>query len=324
MAVTLAQAKLNTQDAIQAGIIDEFAKNSYLLQKMTFDDAVNPSGGGATMTYGYTRLLTQPSAGFRAVNSEYTPGEVTKERKTTDLKILGGSFEIDRVLVGMKGLVDEVNLQLTQKIKATVAQFCDTCINGDVSGDANSFDGLSKAITGTSTEVGTGAVIDLSTSANMDTNYKAALDALDDFLSRLDGRPTALLMNNSLLTKLRGIARRAGYFTQTEDAFGQVVDTYNGIPLIDLGDKPASTDPISGIYTRTVGTSTTGLTDLYAVRLAMDGLHGVTYSGKQMIQTWLPDFTTAGAVKKGEVEMVVTIALKKTKAAGILRNWKVQ
>jgi hypothetical protein len=31
MAITLAQAKLNTQDDIQAGVIDEFRKSSFIL-----------------------------------------------------------------------------------------------------------------------------------------------------------------------------------------------------------------------------------------------------------------------------------------------------
>jgi len=53
--ITLAQAKLNTQDAIQAGVIDEFRKSSFILDNMTFDDAVSPGTNGATLTYGYTK-----------------------------------------------------------------------------------------------------------------------------------------------------------------------------------------------------------------------------------------------------------------------------
>ena len=39
---------------------------------------------------------------------------------------------------------------------------------------------------------------------------------------------------------------------------------------------------------------------------------------------WLPDFSTSGAVKKGEVEMNAAIALKASKAAGVFRNIKVK
>ena len=80
MPITLAEAKKNVQDDLQMGVIDEFRKSNFILNNITFDDAVSPTGGGATLTYGYTRLKTQPTAAFRAINTEYTPQEVTKER----------------------------------------------------------------------------------------------------------------------------------------------------------------------------------------------------------------------------------------------------
>jgi hypothetical protein len=151
MAVTLAQAKLNVTDDIQLGIIDEFAKSSFILNNIPFDDCVSPVGGGATLTYGYTRLITQPTADFRPVNSEYTPSEVQKQRYTTDLKVFGGAYEIDRIIAGMGGIADEVALQSAQKVKAASALFSDTIINGNSSADANVFDGLDVAVTGTDT-----------------------------------------------------------------------------------------------------------------------------------------------------------------------------
>ena len=79
-------------------VIDEFRKSSFILDNMPFDDAVTPGTNGATLTYGYTRLITQPTAAFRAINSEYTPQEVEKQRYTVELKPFGGSFQIDRVI----------------------------------------------------------------------------------------------------------------------------------------------------------------------------------------------------------------------------------
>jgi hypothetical protein len=318
MPVTLAQARLNAQDDIQAGVIDEFRKSSFLLDNMVFDDAVSPGTAGGTLTYGYTRVVTQPTAAFRAINSEYAAQEATKQRYTVDLKIFGGKFDIDRVVASINGLIDEVQFQLQQKVKATRALFHDTFINGDSAVDANAFDGIDKAVTGTSTEYNTSTAIDLSSSTAMDSNYKAMLDKLDEFLSLLDERPSALMGNARLISRLRSVARRSGYFSQTEDAFGRTVDAYDGIPLIDLGEKPGSTSPIVAID------PTTGETALYAVRLGLDACHGVSLTGQPLVRTWLPDFSTPGAVKSGEVEMVAAIALKRTKAAGVFRKIKVQ
>ena len=317
MAVTLAQAKLNVQDALQKGVIDEFAKSNFILNNITFDDAVSPTGGGATLTYGYTRLITQPTAAFRAINSEYTPQEVTKQRYTVDLKVFGGSFQIDRVIANMGGIVDEVTLQIQQKVKAASALFNDTVINGDSATNANAFDGLEKALTGSSTEYIPGTTIDLSTSGAVSQNYMAFLDLLDEFLMGLDGTPSFIGGNTKLIAKIRACARRAGMYQVTKDNFGQQVETYGNIPLIDLGTKAGSNEPVVTI-------NTDGETSLYAVRLGLDGFHAVSMAGQSPIKTWLPDFSTAGAVKTGEVEMVAAVALKATKAAGVLRKIKVQ
>lgn len=315
MAVTLAQARLNVQDDLQAGIIDEFAKSSYLLNALTFDDCVSPTGGGATLTYGYTRLITQPTAAFRAVNTEYTPQEVEKQRYTVDLKVFGGAYEVDRIIAGMGGIADEVALQAAQKAKAASALFCDTVINGDSSEDSNAFDGLEVALTGSSTEFNTTTAIDLSTSALVTTNYMEFLDMLDEFLTTLDGTPSALLGNTKMCAKLRAVARRAGMYQTTQDSWGRTVEQYGNIPFIDLGTKAGSNEEIIG--------TTSGETSLYAVRFGLDGFHGISMAGQPPVRMWLPDFSTAGAVKKGEVEMVAAVALKRTKAAGVFRKIKV-
>ena len=319
MAVTLAQAKLNVQDDLQAGIIDEFAKSSFILNNIPFADVVSPTGGGATLTYAYTRQITQPTAAFRKVNAEYTPSEVQKQRYTTDLKVFGGAFEIDRIIAGMGGIVDEVAWQANQKVKAASALFSDTIINGNTSTNEDVFDGLDVALTGSATEINAaGTAIDLSTSANVTTNYMAFLDTLDEFLGELDGTPDALLVNSKMAAKLRAVARRAGMYQTTKDNFGHQVEMYGNIPFVDVGSKAGSNDPIIATG------SSNGETSIYAVRFGMDAFHAISMAGQPPVKIWLPNFTSAGAVKKGEVEMVAGCALKTTKSCGVLRKIKVQ
>jgi hypothetical protein len=316
MPVTLAQAKLNAVDDIDVAVIDEFRKSSYLLDSLTFDDVVNPAGGGATLTYGYTRLVTQATAAFRAINAEYTPQEATRARYTTDLKVLGGSFQIDRVLSTIGPAVSgEVVMQMRQKVKATQAAFSDAVINGDTAVDANSFDGLSKALTGSSTEIdGTGTDW---TTVNSQSTAVAAQSLLRRLIAVMDGRPDALLMNADALAALETVGDFASSLDSRE-LFGRTITTWRGIALVDLGDKAGSTTPV--IATDGV----TGTTDIYAVRLGLDGFHGISTVGGNLITQFMPDFTTPGAVKTGEVEMgPVGVALKATKAAAVLRDVKV-
>lgn len=314
MPVTLAQSKLNVQDDLSAGVIDEFAKNSFILRNIPFHDCVSPTGGGATLTYSYTRLVTQPTAAFRKINAEYTPQEVEKQRYSTDLKVFGGSFAIDRVIANMGGIVDEVTLQMQQKVKGASALFNDTVINGDSATNPDVFDGLNVALTGSNTEVT--STVDLSTAANVTANYMAFLDEFDEFLSGLDRTPSALLMNSKALSKIRAVARRASMYQTTKDNWGRQIESYNGIPLVDLGAKMGSNNPVIA--------TTGGKTDIYAVSFGMDAFHAISMAGQPLVKTWLPDFTTEGAVKKGEVEMIAGVALKTTKSNGVLRGLKVQ
>lgn len=324
MAVTFEQARLNTQDDIQAGIIDEFRKSSYLLDSITFDDSVSPGTQGATMTYGYQRVLTPARAQFRAVNTEYTPGEATKKRFTVDLKIFGGRYDIDRVVGdNMNALIDEITFQAEQKVKAATSLFHDTVINGDAAVNTLAFDGLDVAIAGSSTEQGIAEMTDLTTINNRETAL-AFLRKFNRFLARLDGTPTSIMGNTDSITMLTSVAQYAGYMSQSEDAFGQIVDRYRNIPMVDLGDREDSGAPVIPTENRTVaGTPRTGLTDLYVARLGLDAFHGVSPAGRELVRQWLPNYETAGAVKSGEVELVAAVALKRTKAAGVFRNVKV-
>jgi hypothetical protein len=318
MPITLDEAKKNVQDDLQIGVIDEFRKQNFLLDHLTFDDVVSPTGGGATLTYAYTRLTTQPTAGFRAVNDEYAPQSVSKDRYTADLKIFGGSFEIDRIIAGMGGIVSELDLQINQKIKAAQALFNDTVINGDMGVEADAFDGLDKALTGASTELIPDAAIDLSSSALIDANYKYFLDVLDEFLMLLDGEPTALFVNAKMYAIMRAVARRSAMYSTSLNEFGKQVDMYGPTPFINLGAKSGTNEDVVA----TDGVD--GTTSIYTARFGMDGFHGISMAGQPPIKTFLPDFKTAGAVKKGEVEMVAAVALKATKAAAVLRNIKVK
>ncbi|WP_406321044.1 major capsid protein [Streptomyces sp. NBC_00519] len=329
MAITLAEARLNTLDDIDMTLIDEFRKSSWLLENLTFDNSVNPAGGGATLTYGYTRVVEERAAAFRPYNTEYGIDEARRARYTVDLAPLGGAFKVDRVLAHIgPAATDEVALQMGQAVKGARAFFSDQVINGkrdSTPGAETGFDGLDVALAGSSTETGAETVRDWTGTALGDDRAAThdALDVLDEWLGLLDAPATAILGNKKTIARVRSLARRADYYTRSEDAFGQTVELYAGIPFIDLGEKAGSSDPIVPVEDREgLGT---GLSDLYAVRLGLDAFHGVSTVGTNLVRQWLPDFETAGAVKVGEVELgPVAVALKRTKAAGVLRNIKVK
>ncbi len=333
MPVTLAQAKLNATDDVDVQIIDEFQKNNDVLNRLTFDDVVSGAGNGGTLTYGYTRQITQRAAAFRAINSEYTPTEATKQRYTVDLKPLGGSFQIDRVL-NRVAQAAETAFQMRELLKASSAHFNDTFFNGDTAVDANGFDGLNKLLTGTATEYlplsngVTAGYVDFTTITTQAAAI-AALEHIDAWLGLLDGTPDAIYLPRRAKARLKTILSLAGQYTLERDTFGRPLDSYNGIALIDPGTKAGSNTDVLVTATRDAdaggaGGNITGLADFYAVRYGLDGVHAVSMAGGPLVQNWLPDFTTAGAVKTGEAEMgPLAVVVKRTKSAAVLRNVKV-
>lgn len=325
MAVTLAEAKNNALEDYDPFVIDEFRKSSVILDSLIFDDAVNPAGGGATLDYSYRRQETQPTAEFRAINTEYSPSTTTTKKYSTTLAVLGGAFEIDRILanIGPKGS-DEVTRNINEKVKAAITLFQDTVINGDVGVNDKAFDGLDKALTGSSTEMkptsGTYDWTDLEGEKG-----SKAIDTLDEFLDLLDGTPTIVVGNKKALARVRAMVRRTSMYVREPidglaNANGRPIsrESYGGILFADAGEKAGSNDPIIPI-------AADGTTSLYAYRVGLDGFCGITTTDGTLVKTWLPDFTQPGAVHRGEVELgPVGVALKATKAAAALRKIKVR
>lgn len=322
MAVTLEDVSVGRADKVSQEVIDTLRRGSVFLDKMIFDDAVSPGTGGSTMTYGYKQLQTPSTASGRAVNEEYTANEAKTEKKTVDLKIFGGAAQVDRVLQRASGST-EIAFQVEQKTKATKNHFQYACINGSKTENQKDFDGLSTLLRNKSTEYNNGTdkvILDLSDSAALDSNFKTAVDMLNEFISGIQDKPMLFLGNSKVISKLKSIAFRAGYKTESEDAFGKTATGYDNIIFYDMGNyyNPATT-----ATTPCVPISSEGLTDLYAVSLGLDAFHGVSLEGDSIVHTYLPDLEAPGAVKKVEVEMVAAVALKNTLTCGVFRNIKV-
>jgi hypothetical protein len=363
--VTLAQAQLNTLTDLDFNVIDNFRRYSWLFDHMVFDDTVTPGTGGASLTYGYTQLITAAAASFRAFNTEYTPAQAVRSQKTVNLKPMGAAFNVDRTLANLgPAASNEVTFQMQQAMTSIKTKAQDAFINADTAVDANGFDGINKQLTGTSTEYfpnagssGTAGAnylkIDQATLAattqlgGTPAASMSALEIIDDALSQIvpshtgsgdQGAPgalpagvKALCGNTKSILRMRSLARAAGMYTQVKDDLGNSVETYGDWVLVDLGNKPDDSAPIIPIQTRipnTVdngGAGVTGLTDLFGISFGLDSVHAAAAAGSPLFQSWLPDFSIAGAVKTGEIEMgPFALVLKNTKACVAIRNLKVQ
>lgn len=315
MALTLANAQQLSQSKLVQTVIDEF-RQSPLLDKLPFDNTVKPQG--KSLAYVYNRVTTLPTAAARAINADYTPQEAVTTQITANLKIFGGSYQIDRALrANEEQVVDLVMFEQAQKIKATKAMFHDMFINGDSAlGAGTQFDGLDKILTGSSTEIDPGAIA-LDSAANIKTNWEAFLYQFRKMRAVMDGAPTLYLMNSDMFAAMQVVLDLAGQNTSTKENYGSEVLQWGPSLLMALGDRAGSSNPV--IATN----GATGETDIFAVRLGMDGIHGISPEGNGIVNTYLPDFTRVEAVQTGAVEMIAAIALKATRAAAVLRSIRI-
>lgn len=340
MAITLQEMRAGMTDHVAQQVVDTFIRKSEVLEMLPFDNAVTPTGG-STLIYGYVQKKLPSETSFRALNAEYTPSEATVEKKTAELAVLGGAFSIDRVINQASGMYNNMQLQIEEKIDSAIGTFHNGMINGDSASIVNSFDGLDKFLVGTTSEYGTGSVIDLSSMATMTANSNQNANIFYEALLNLINKTgaQAIMVNEGMKTKIQTVARILGFKTESEEAFGRtittigegkvrIIDLKNVVTVSGTGESRVAVETpiIKSNNARTVGaTAYTGLTDIYAVKFSiLDGFLGVTLTGNSAIKTYLPDFNQPGAVKTGEVEMVGAVALKNTKAAGVLRNIKIQ
>jgi hypothetical protein len=259
MALTLAQAALLSENDLQRGVIETFVQESSVLDRIP----LMPIEGNA---YAYNEEATLPGVAFRSVNEAYTESTGTLVQRTETLAILGGDADVDRFLVRTRGnLNDQRATQLAMKIKAASYKFQDTFINGDVSVDPKAFDGLKKRLTGTQ-------VIDAGTNGlGPVAGGHDFFDALDATIARVrgvNGQNGAIYANSGVIAKIMSSARRLGGADYMNEALtSKRVPTYNGIPLLDIGDKADGTAILP--QTETQGTSTAS-SSIYVVRWGED------------------------------------------------------
>lgn len=323
MAITLEEAKVGMADKVDQMVVDEFRRDSFLLDNLIFDDAVSPGTGGSTMTYGYMQLQTPSTAARRDINTEYNNNEAKRIKKTADLDIFGGSFKVDRVIQATSGAVNEIEFQMKQKIKAASNLFHHLVINGSTKKETGytqcKFDGIRKLLAGSSTEKSAEA-IDLTTVENIDKYMYSFALQINKWLQCMAEKPDMLLMNGDMLATMQYIGQKMGYFSREKNDFGNEVTAYRGIVMMDAGRYYDGANELACVSTD----STTGLSSVIGLKIGLDAFHGICPTETNaFIKSFLPDLNAPGAVKTGEAELVAGVVLKNTKMAGILKDIKI-
>jgi hypothetical protein len=274
VALTLVEAAKLSDTQLQRGVIETFVQESPILDRIPF----LPIEGNA---YAYNEEAALPGVAFRSVNEAYTESTGTVNQKSESLVILGGDADVDKFIVRTRGnLNDQRAVQTRMKVKAASYKFQDTFFNGDVTVDAKAFDGLKKRLTGAQ-------VLDAATNGmGPVAGGHDFFDVLDTAIARvpgINGSNGAIYANAAAIARIKSSGRRLGGVEMIREALTQkMVQTYNGIPILDPGQTAAGADILP--QTETQGSSSVA-SSIYVVRFGQDegdkAVTGLTNGGVQ-------------------------------------------
>lgn len=273
-ALTLLEAaKLaaNEGKQLRAGVIEMFAKASPILAALPFKNI----NGNA---YQYNREGTLPGVAFRGVNEAYTGSVGVINQLVESLRICGGDLDVDTFILNTQG--DGVRAtHESMKVKALAAELTRVIIKGDSTSQPREFDGWQARI-----PFGSSQLIAAGTTDAGDALSLAKLDELIDAVVN----PSYLVMSKAMRRRFSAAGRTtsvSGYVVHAPDQFGNIVTSYNGLPILVPYPDNGGTEPLAFDEQGDVGGTPAGSssTSIYCVGFG-DGLVTGIQSGPMSVR----------------------------------------
>ncbi len=255
MALSLAESAKLATDMVLAGVIETIIKEEHILDQLPFVQVVGNN-------FVYNRLNTGPTIAFFNVGDTWTESTPDFTQVSVQLKIMGGDADVDNFIQASRRNVQDIETAvLQQKAKALARKWADTFINGDVSVDAKSFDGIDKICAG----------LPAAQTVSMGTNGATlTLAKLDELIDAVKTKNIALVMSRRSRRTLQSLVRTSGAVLESRPGnFLEWVQMYNGLPVFindyisDAKTVGTSTD-CSTIYCFSMGEADQGVVGLTA------------------------------------------------------------
>jgi HK97 family phage major capsid protein len=253
MALTLAESAKLATDMLKAGVMETIIKEEHILDELPFIEVVGNN-------FVYNRLNTEPGISFFTVGDSWTESTPDFTQVSVALKILGGDADVDNFIRTMRVNVQDIEAAvLQQKAKALARKWADTFVNGDVSVDAKSFDGIDKICAG----------LPAAQTVSMGTNGATlTLAKLDELIDAVKTKNIALMMSRRSRRTLQGLVRTSGAVLESRPGnFLEWVQMYNGVPVfindfISDAKTVGSSNDCSTIYCFSMGEADQGVVGL--------------------------------------------------------------
>lgn len=261
MSITLLDELAIEQPKLRKGIIQTLVESVMLQDRIPYETTGNLS---VPVTY----LSGIPTVPLRHINESATATQVTHGQTVETLHIFDTDIDIDPVLAANTNQIQPIEVVQTQGVvKALGYRINDLFINGDPTSDSREPMGLKYRLTNdvrhngqtvnAGVDTGTGA-IGLRADAAA-ANFLAYLNKLDELMYLLEfHKNSVLIMNRQMVLATWAGLRTNKLLDTTRDQFDREIAVYRGVPLIDIGFKPAAAitgqpDALGGSSSQIIG-----------------------------------------------------------------------
>jgi hypothetical protein len=300
MALTLVEAAKRSENPLQSGVIEMYARASDVMMALPFQGIA-----GNALRYNREEIL--PGVGFRGVNEAYTESTGIINPITEPLIIAGGDLDVDMFILNTMGM-NQRSAQEAMKVKALALAWTAAFVKGDSMSDPRQFDGLQVRITGVQLDAmgaaGAGAAL--------------SLMSLDSLIDSVDS-PTHLIMNKTMRRRLTQAARTPAIGGNVEwrlDTFGRQLAYYNDLPIL-IADYDNNGNQILAFDEATPNGTPAATTSIYCVSFLPGMIAGIQ-NGEIDVRD-LGELDDA-PVMRTRVEWYCGVAIFHGRAAARLRN----
>lgn len=280
MAMTLNQYAMIAPSPMVRATVEAFATYSDILDRLEFT-TVNE------LVMMVRRVKTLPtSADFRDLNEGFAEGTGDYEMIQEGLADFGTDIDVDRLFTKVKSDIDPRAAQIKLHLKALSFRANDIFMNGDRATTPKGIDGIkvrhaNLVANDPNLEIDAGG-LDISEEGRDDYTVDKFLDLVHRMMYYIEGDPgkKIIICNDRVKLAFLSMFRRRDLLAKTRDSFDRRdIDTFMGMPIIDLGFKygdPAQGRIIPFNSDDTTQTGTASRTSIYIVSLGVgEAVHGV-------------------------------------------------
>lgn len=267
MAYTLADFSAQATQPLKKAVIETWRQESFLMEKLPIEST-------GTLSVEFVRTKTLPTITARNIGESMTESKGILEPMSEQVSVLSAYIDVAREYVKATNTMGNIRAEQTKMFsKALAYKFNDMFINGNPASTPKEMTGLWYRLVNdfaAAQSVSAGSIDVSPDSATLTAASGILMDKLNELVYAVDGHTAdMILVNKTLYLRILAGIRIAGLWATTKDAFGRELPTFNGIPIIDIGNAGDQTTAIITDTELAAGTAVTGstFTSAYALRM---------------------------------------------------------